>query len=179
MKLNVVFHARVLSVEPISSSLWCYCILFNFVPLPANVVWLPKRRYMYYINSFLLNINMETNYTFLIRCTTSGPRVTSGPQRVVIWPAMCNMNSNYFRTGVVGLHNPSGVEICPESVVIGSRDQLLHKASAKLRIVNSRFLERQHNNFSSFQLLLTLKHFINPVSTYTMIFPPHDRKFVI
>jgi len=48
----------------------------------------------------------------------------------------------------------SGVVIRPESVVIGSRDQLRHIATVS--IVNSRFLERQHYDFSSIQLLLTL-----------------------
>lgn len=33
------------------------------------------------------------------------------------------------------------------------------QASVKLRIVNTRFLERSHNDFSSFQLLLTVENF--------------------
>ena len=49
--------------------------------------------------------------------------------------------------------NPSGMEIRPESVVIGYRDQLRHIASVKLWIVNSRFPECKHNDFhSSFYL---------------------------
>ena len=58
--------------------------------------------------------------------------------------------------GVVGMYllpvwqdDPSGVVICPEILVICSRDQLRDKATVKLHvlIVNSRFSERQHYDF--------------------------------
>ena len=79
------------------------------------------------------------------------------------------------RFGATGLapawcDNPPGVEIRPEKVVIGSCDQLRHIAYVKLWIVNSKFIERSHIDFSPFQLLLTLEDFINPDSTYIMIF---------
>src|SRR6218665_2767 len=30
-------------------------------------------------------------------CTTCGPRVTSGPRRVFMWPAVSNRKSDYFK----------------------------------------------------------------------------------
>src|SRR6218665_3116563 len=30
-------------------------------------------------------------------CTTSGPRATSGPRRVLVWPAVSNKKSDYFK----------------------------------------------------------------------------------
>src|SRR6218665_3960156 len=31
-------------------------------------------------------------------CTTSGPRATSGPRRVLVWPAVSNKKSEYFKS---------------------------------------------------------------------------------
>src|SRR6218665_2527932 len=33
-------------------------------------------------------------------CTTSGPRATSGPRRVLMWPAKPNKKSDYFRAAI-------------------------------------------------------------------------------
>src|SRR6218665_1787869 len=31
-------------------------------------------------------------------CTTSGPRATSGPRRVLVWPAVSNKKNEYFKS---------------------------------------------------------------------------------
>jgi len=60
-----------------------------------------------------------------------------------------------------------------------ARDQLRHIPSVKLWIANSRFLERPHNGFSSFQLLLTLKKFRQSSFHLYYDFPPYYLEYVI
>src|SRR6218665_2689662 len=47
-------------------------------------------------NSSQINIQVRVSQW----CTTSGPRATSGPRRVLMWPATPNKESDYFRNDI-------------------------------------------------------------------------------
>src|SRR6218665_3939484 len=51
------------------------------------------------VNFHKRKINEDNEDSVMQWCTTSGPRATSGPRRVVMWPAMSNRKRRLFKTG--------------------------------------------------------------------------------